>query len=263
MSKEVFEKIYKIEKTIYKSKNSRVSVAECIETSEKVIVKKIEKKNDKSKKRILNEYHIPKLIDCNGIIKTNKYIEDKYNCYLIYPYNPISISLYEMDYNNKDYEFFFQIICQLCDTIKKIHDMDFIHRDIKPHNIIVQDTQAYLIDFDLACSLSDPKFPIQPKLTGTPNYIAPEIWMYEKNIDYKLTDIYSFGITIYYIFNKKKCPYKCKSISDMEYAIRNIKPNKCNSGYDYIDDFVMKIIDKNPKNRPDLDTIKNFFSKLL
>ncbi len=81
--------------------------------------------------------------------------------------------------------------------------MDFIHRDIKPHNIIVQDTQAYLIDFDLACSLTDPKFPIQPKLTGTPNYMAPEIWMYDKNIDYKLTDIYSFGVTIYYVFNKK------------------------------------------------------------
>ncbi|AZL89399.1 serine/threonine protein kinase [Megavirus baoshan] len=264
MSFEVFDKIYKIEKTIYKSKNSRVSVAICIENNEKVIVKKIEKNNNnRTKNRILSEYNIPRLIDCDGIIKTDKYIEDKYNCYLIYQYNPESISLSGMDYNNKDYEFFFKIICQLCDTINKIHDMDFIHRDIKPHNIIVQDTKAYLIDFDLACSLTNPKFPIQSKIIGTPNFLAPEIWMYEKNIDYKLADIYSFGVTIYYIFNKKKFPYKYKTISDIEYGIRHDDPIKCNSGYDYIDDFVMKIIDKNPKNRPNLDEIKNFFSKLF
>ncbi len=50
MSFEVFEKIYKIEKIIYKSKNSRVSIAECIENNEKVIVKKIEKKMTNQKK---------------------------------------------------------------------------------------------------------------------------------------------------------------------------------------------------------------------
>nr|AEX62843.1 putative serine_threonine protein kinase [Moumouvirus Monve] len=75
-----------------------------------------------------------------------------------------------------------------------------------------------------------------------------------------MTDIYSLGVTIYYIFNKKKLPYKKKlSINQLEYAIFNEKPRMSNCGNGSVDNFIMKIMDKDPENRPNIDEIISFF----
>lgn len=43
-------------------------------------------------------------------------------------------------------------------------------------------------------------------IKGTPNYIAPEIYIGKSKYD-NTVDIYSLGILMYYLFNKKRFPY--------------------------------------------------------
>ena len=43
-------------------------------------------------------------------------------------------------------------------------------------------------------------------IKGTPNYIAPEVYIGKSKYD-NTVDIYSLGILMYYLFNKKRFPY--------------------------------------------------------
>lgn len=68
---------------------------------------------------------------------------------------------------------------QLLSGIKRIHQVGYIHRDLKPWNIMLSDdhSQVKIIDFGLATRL-DPAERHQPYntyLPGTRQYMAPEI----------------------------------------------------------------------------------------
>lgn len=93
---------------------------------------------------------------------------------------------------------------QLASAIEYAHSLGVIHRDIKPENIIITPDRetAYLVDFGIALSTTDPK-----KLTeygyaiGTPGYMSPE-QATGKEIDAR-TDLYSLGVTLYEVLAGK------------------------------------------------------------
>lgn len=85
------------------------------------------------------------------------------------------------------------------------HKNRIIHRDIKLSNIFVSKDGTYKLgDFGVSKRINDST--LANTLKGTPNYIAPEIYMGESQYD-KSVDIYSLGIVLYYLFNKKRFPY--------------------------------------------------------
>ena len=57
------------------------------------------------------------------------------------------------------------------------HAKGFVHRDIKPQNIIISESEgAVLTDFGLVKVLHSSGMSSMTSLIGTPSYIAPEIW---------------------------------------------------------------------------------------
>jgi serine/threonine-protein kinase len=92
-----------------------------------------------------------------------------------------------------------EIIIQIAEALAHAHSRGFIHRDVKPKNIMLtKEGVAKLADMGLARHSSDAAGALEEagKAFGTPYYIAPEQVMGDPNIDFR-ADIYSLGATFY------------------------------------------------------------------
>jgi serine/threonine protein kinase len=86
-------------------------------------------------------------------------------------------------------------------ALEHAHARGFIHRDVKPKNIMLtQDGTVKLADMGLAREVSDYKVAELEagRAYGTPYYISPEQIRGEINIDFR-ADIYSLGATFYHL----------------------------------------------------------------
>jgi serine/threonine protein kinase len=90
------------------------------------------------------------------------------------------------------------IASALFKAVQHIHNLDVIHSDIKPENILVvsvplRESSIKLTDFGLARLISEPAIPGDRR--GTWLYWAPEVW--EGGPRGKPADIWACGIVLY------------------------------------------------------------------
>lgn len=85
------------------------------------------------------------------------------------------------------------------------HGRNIIHRDIKDDNIFVAADGTYKIgDFGVSKALKDQSRAASIK--GTPNFIAPEVYLGKENYDHTV-DLYSLGIVLYRLLNNLRNPF--------------------------------------------------------
>lgn len=87
-------------------------------------------------------------------------------------------------------------IRQVCEALCHMHEMNYVHLDLKPENIMFmtkKSDQLKLIDFGLAAKL-DPKETVKVT-TGTAEFAAPEVVANEPVGFY--TDMWSVGVLAY------------------------------------------------------------------
>lgn len=99
------------------------------------------------------------------------------------------------------------------DALNHAHELNLIHRDIKPDNILVTRKGVVKVaDFGLAKALDDEDMSMTQSGTGlgTPLYMPPEQARDAKNVDHR-TDIYALGCTLYY-FLTGKLPFEGDSV---------------------------------------------------
>jgi len=129
--------------------------------------------------------------------------------------------------------------------IKCMHDNDYVHLDIKPINITINDNddEAKLIDFGLAQDIHEI---VEPYEKGTYEYMAPEMGGFD--IDYKKCDIYALGITF------AKCIF--------EYYISLFKKKSSNAAYTFDDSDMMlsfigleSMLAEDPSDRPTINYV--------
>ena len=80
-----------------------------------------------------------------------------------------------------------------------------VHRDIKPENILICKDEVKITDFGLSKIAAESTRTLTFKGGGTPLYMAPEAWDYNKNTIQM--DIYSMGI-VFYELATKRYPYE-------------------------------------------------------
>lgn len=136
----------------------------------------------------------------NDVEKSGKY---KYNIYILMEImTPLDKWLFE---NNLTIEEAIDICLDVAKGLKICHKNGIMHRDIKLNNIFVsKDGKFKLGDFGVS-----KRFDTLTKshtIKGTPHYIAPEIYVKNEKYD-NSSDIYSLGVLMYYLFNKKRYPF--------------------------------------------------------
>lgn len=91
------------------------------------------------------------------------------------------------------------IIPNINEGLKAIHDAGIIHKDLKPSNIMLNadGETVSIIDFGISSAVDDNNTILVTKTGMTPEYSAPETF---KNIYYEGSDYYSFGITLFELF---------------------------------------------------------------
>jgi len=87
---------------------------------------------------------------------------------------------------------------RLASALGYMHAKGFLHRDVKPANILrAEDGRVKLIDFGLACAMDEDRITLKGTFLGTPGYVAPEGIRGKRELDPRL-DVYGLGAVLFF-----------------------------------------------------------------
>ena len=94
------------------------------------------------------------------------------------------------------------ILQQICLALEAAHAVDILHRDLKPQNIMVEDTGRVLVmDFGLARTIEGNGMTQTGAFVGTMEYMSPEQAL-GKNLDQR-SDLFALGLICYEMLTGK------------------------------------------------------------
>lgn len=143
------------------------------------------------------------------------------------------------------------IATQIAEGLKVAHDSGVIHRDVKPHNVLIKsDGTAKITDFGIASVQGTIQLTQHDSVMGSVHYLAPECSRGEQaSIQ---SDLYSLGIVLYEMLTGD-LPYKgdaavqvaMKHLQEDIPSVRSVN----NSIEQSIDNIIIKATSKNKLTR--------------
>ncbi|MEG2368740.1 MAG: Stk1 family PASTA domain-containing Ser/Thr kinase [Raoultibacter sp.] len=143
-----------------------------------------------------------------------------------------------------------EIGSQVCQALSVAHNLDIIHRDIKPQNLMIQpDGNVKVMDFGIARAKNSVMTQTSSVL-GTAHYVSPE-QAQGKELT-ATSDIYSLGIVLYEAVTGR-LPFDgpdavsvaMKQVNDLPVSPREINPDIDIA----LEGIIMKALEKDPNRR--------------
>lgn len=155
------------------------------------------------------------------------------------------------------------ITIMICDGLNHAHEKGIIHRDIKPHNILITDSKIVKVaDFGIARAINQKTITYGGNIIGSVHYISPEQAKGEP-VD-PTSDIYSLGSVLYEMLTGKT-PFDAES--PITVALKHIhdhpvSPQSLNDKIpEQLAKIVLKAMEKKPSSR--YSTAEEMRNKLL
>ena len=143
------------------------------------------------------------------------------------------------------------IIRQICLALEAAHGEGVVHRDLKPQNIMIDQTgRVVVMDFGIAHSKDLPGATMTGALMGTPEYMSPEQAKGEKT-DIR-ADIFAVGI-IFYELLTGRVPFRASTLVETMYKRtreRPVPPIEVDSTIPFqANQIILKCLETAPENR--------------
>ncbi|MEG0217668.1 MAG: Stk1 family PASTA domain-containing Ser/Thr kinase [Raoultibacter sp.] len=143
-----------------------------------------------------------------------------------------------------------EIGSQVCQALSVAHNLDIVHRDIKPQNLMIQpDGNVKVMDFGIARAKNSVMTQTSSVL-GTAHYVSPEQAQGKELTS--TSDIYSLGVVLYEAATGR-LPFDgpdavsvaMKQVNDLPVPPSNINPDIDIA----LEDIIMKALEKDPTHR--------------
>lgn len=142
------------------------------------------------------------------------------------------------------------------------HARGVVHRDIKPHNILMDENgQPKLTDFGIARALDATQFTRTGMYLGTARYSSPE--QLQGHDTTSKSDVYSLGVTLYEAVTGDP-PF---SGTPIEIATQHVSkpptpPGELTPTDGELETLIVDCLAKDPEDRPDASTVENRLKEL-
>ena len=147
---------------------------------------------------VSNEMEALAAIDCPRVVRLYSVFQDSVNIYFVLEYCAGgSLAGYMVARGRFSDAELATVIYQVSEGLIFIHDAGFIHRDIKPGNILI-DSEGHLkiTDFNLSCGMGDT---CDVGWGGTHAYSPPEVFSRRPRFN-ELCDVWSLGVVTFECF---------------------------------------------------------------
>ncbi len=143
------------------------------------------------------------------------------------------------------------IAAQICSALEAAHTKNIVHRDIKPHNIMItSDHLVKVTDFGIARASSNSTMQVGDSILGSVHYISPE-QARGGYVDCK-SDIYSLGIVLYEMLTGS-VPFESDSpiaVAMKHLEEKPVNPRELNPDIpEELQEIVLKAMSKETRNR--------------
>lgn len=213
-------------------------------------------KDPEAKAVLKHEYKVGSVFEHPNLVRLHKLEVNRDHGFYIMDYFRAPSLKAQISANLAETQSRFKKIAEaVCQALVHMNEKGWLHRDIKPDNILVNKTgEVRVIDFSLSTRLATGLMKLlsgkQKAIMGTRTYIAPEIIL--KNPPTAQSDIYSLGVTFYEIVTGAP-PFAGLSPSDLlkkHISEAPAPPSLMNPNVtSELDSVILKMLAKKPKDR--------------
>ncbi|MFC7480846.1 serine/threonine-protein kinase [Luedemannella flava] len=148
-----------------------------------------------------------------------------------------------------------EICVAVAEAVAAAHELDIVHRDITPGNVMLTNAGVKVLDFGIATTVGAPDEDEDGTTFGTPEYVAPE--RLDGAPAHAATDVYALGVLLYEMLMGEP-PFRADNWDELAAIQRSDVPpiprNVPGLPLD-VARLCQSCLDPNPKRRPSAEVV--------